>query len=308
MDLVVIDRVIWAHVRLTNEAHTAPTMPSMHSRDELAEHFRQLGVRPGQCVMLHASVRAVGAVAGGPHQIHLALKDALTPEGSLVMYAGCPAHTDEIGRGNLTADEERELLAKLPVFDPDSARSQRENGILVEFLRTYPESRVNGHVARFVVWGSRGNELLRPQPWNYAFGAGSLLDRFVAIDGRIILPGCDHDDACRRRQCRRGVADRLVIADQLAAQVVHIEVEFRQNNQPVTNLQRIAKRQVRHLTGGRNRKHLAQHQIARVGAMAHELDHYCLLVDLPERCDFQLRVFESNQPRGGQRSIARAAD
>ena len=144
--------------------------------------------------MLHASVRAVGAVAGGPDQIHLALKDALTPDGALIMYASCPAHTDEIGRGNLTPDEERELLEKLPAFDPLTARSQRENGTLVEFLRTYPGSHVNEHVARFVVWGNRAVTLLTPQPWNYAFGSGSLLDRFVADDGRILLLGCDHDN------------------------------------------------------------------------------------------------------------------
>jgi aminoglycoside N3'-acetyltransferase len=144
--------------------------------------------------MLHASVRAVGPVAGGPDQIHLGLKDALTSEGTLVMYAGCPAHADEIGRGNLTVDEERELLEKLPVFDPITARSQRENGTLVEFLRTYPGSTVNEHIARFVVWGSHARQLLTPQPWNYAFGSGSLLDRFVGADGQILLLGCDHDN------------------------------------------------------------------------------------------------------------------
>ena len=144
--------------------------------------------------MLHASVRAVGEVAGGPDQIHLALKDALTSEGTLVMYASCPQYTDEIGRGNLTAEQERELLEKLPPFDPLTARSQRENGTLVEFLRTYPESHVNNHVARFVVWGRRAGDLLEPQPWNYPFGHGSLLDRFVNVGGRILLLGCDHDN------------------------------------------------------------------------------------------------------------------
>jgi aminoglycoside 3-N-acetyltransferase len=144
--------------------------------------------------MLHASIRAVGTVAGGPDQIHLALKDALTPEGTLIMYASCPAHTDEIGRGNLTPDEEGELLEKFPAFDPLTARSQRENGTLVEFLRTYPGSVVNEHVARFVVWGRRASRLVRPQPWNYPFGSGSLLERFVADDGRILLLGCDHDN------------------------------------------------------------------------------------------------------------------
>jgi aminoglycoside 3-N-acetyltransferase len=124
--------------------------------------------------MLHASVRAVGPIAGGPDQIHLALKDALTSEGTLVMYASCPAHADEIGRGCLTPDEERELLDKLPVFDAQTARSARDNGTLVEFFRTYPGSVVNDHVARFVVWGRHSGHLVAPQPWDFAFGHASL--------------------------------------------------------------------------------------------------------------------------------------
>jgi aminoglycoside 3-N-acetyltransferase len=165
----------------------------MHSRAELAEAFRRLGIFPGDTVMLHASVRAVGAVAGGPDQIHLALKDALTDAGTLVMYASCPAYYDEVGRGQLTADQERELLEKLPAFDPRTARAQRENGTLVEFFRTFPGSLVNDHVARFVVWGRHAAHLISEQPWDYAFGRGSVLDRFVGLDGRILLLGCDHD-------------------------------------------------------------------------------------------------------------------
>jgi aminoglycoside N3'-acetyltransferase len=37
----------------------------MHSRRELTEGFRALGVHTGDVVMLHASIRAVGPVAGG---------------------------------------------------------------------------------------------------------------------------------------------------------------------------------------------------------------------------------------------------
>jgi aminoglycoside N3'-acetyltransferase len=165
----------------------------MYSRQQLANDFRSLGVAPGDTVMLHASVRAVGEVAGGPDQIHLALKDALTDDGTLMMYASCPRFYDEVGRGNLTADQEREILAKLPAFDAGTARSARDNGALVELLRTYPGSRVNRHVARFVVWGRHADDLISDQPWNYAFGAGSALERFVELDGKILLLGCDHD-------------------------------------------------------------------------------------------------------------------
>ena len=165
----------------------------MHSRDELTDDFRALGVRPGDTIMLHASVRAVGPIAGGPDEIHLALKDALTPDGTLMMYASCPRYVDEVGRGNLTPDEEAEVLAKMPVFDPLTARSARDNGTLVEFFRTWPDTRVNRHVARFAVWGRHTDLLTADQPWNYAFGAGSTLERFCRLEGRILLLGCDHD-------------------------------------------------------------------------------------------------------------------
>ncbi|HET7217583.1 MAG TPA: AAC(3) family N-acetyltransferase [Vicinamibacterales bacterium] len=165
----------------------------MYSRNELAEHARRLGVERGDTLMVHASVRAVGAIAGGPDQIHLAIKDVLTDEGTLLMYASCPAYYDEVGRGHLGADVERELLEKLPAFDPITARSARDNGALVELLRTYPGAKVNTHVARFVVWGAHADAIIAEQPWNYPFGRGSALDRFVELDGKILLLGSDHD-------------------------------------------------------------------------------------------------------------------
>lgn len=165
----------------------------MYSREQLANDFRALGVASGDTIMLHASVRAVGKIAGGPDQIHLALKDALTAEGTLIMYASCPRYYDELGRGHLTREQEGEILHKLPIFDPLTARSARDNGILVEFLRTYPDSRVNRHVARFVSWGKQAEHLFSSQPWNYAFGLDSPLDRLLALNGKILLLGSDHD-------------------------------------------------------------------------------------------------------------------
>src|SRR6266496_2111446 len=137
----------------------------MHSRRQLTADRRALGITSGDVVMVHASVRAIGEVAGGPDEIHLAIKDALTADGTVLMYAGCPRYADEVGRGNLSAEQEAEVLEKLPPFDAETSRSDRSNGTLVEFLRTYPGSRVNHHVARFVVWGKQAEYLLSQQPW-----------------------------------------------------------------------------------------------------------------------------------------------
>jgi aminoglycoside 3-N-acetyltransferase len=165
----------------------------MYSIEELASDFCKMGIRAGDIALLHASVRAVGEVAGGPDSIHLALKSALTPEGTMMMYASCPQYYDEVGRGNLTTDKEHELLEKLPAFDPITARAARDNGALVELFRTFSGSCVNPHVARFVFWGKQTEDLIFPQPWNYALGKNSALERFLHLDGKIVLLGSDHD-------------------------------------------------------------------------------------------------------------------
>jgi aminoglycoside 3-N-acetyltransferase len=144
--------------------------------------------------MLHASVRSVGPVAGGPNDIHLALKDVLTGEGTLLMYAGCPRYFDEIGRGNLTKDEEAELFEKLPAFDPMTAPAARDNGALVEFFRTYPGTKVSNHVTRFAAWGMHAEHLVSNQPWDFTFGHDSALERLLELGGKILLLGSDHDN------------------------------------------------------------------------------------------------------------------
>ncbi len=176
--------------------------------------------------MLHASVRAVGPIAGGPDQIHLALKDALTEEGTLMMYASCPEGYDDVGRGHLTAAQERLLIDKQPPFDALSAKAARDNGALVEFFRSFPGSRVNNHTARFVVWGRHAGHLVSEQPWDYAFGAGSALERFAGLDGRILLLGCDHDNVTFLHYAEH-------IADIPGKRIAHVEVPWLENGRRV---------------------------------------------------------------------------
>jgi aminoglycoside 3-N-acetyltransferase len=165
----------------------------MHSRASLTSDFRRLGVAAGDVVMLHASVRAVGEVAGGPVQILLALQDAVGPTGSLLMYASCPQYYDEIGRGNLSAQQEQELRRTLPAFDPHTAPCARDNGALVEFFRTMPGTTVSAHVTRFAARGPHAEHLLADVPWDFTYGADSTLARFNSVGGKILLLGSDHD-------------------------------------------------------------------------------------------------------------------
>ena len=55
---------------------------------------------------------------------------------------------------------------------------------------------MNDHVARFAAWGAEAAHLFSEQPWDYAYGAGSALERFAWVGGRILLLG----KSCRFKQ------------------------------------------------------------------------------------------------------------
>jgi aminoglycoside 3-N-acetyltransferase len=166
----------------------------MFSRQELCQDFVALGVKPGDVVMLHASVRAVGAVAGGADQIHLALEDALGQQGTMLMYVGCQHGFDDVGRGNLSYREEQEILQKLPAFDADRERAARDFGVLAELFRSYSGTACSQQVgSRMAARGFQAKYLLADHPHNFSYGKGSPLDKFFLLNGKILLLGSDHD-------------------------------------------------------------------------------------------------------------------
>jgi aminoglycoside 3-N-acetyltransferase len=165
------------------------------TRTSLTRDLRRLGVAAGQTVMLHASLRAVGPVIGGPDEVHLALQDAVGPEGTVMMYVGCQDGFDDIGRGVLSAEQESAILAHQPPFDFQHARAARAFGALAEFFRSYPGTVCShGICGRMAARGANAAWLMADQPWNYGFGHGSPLDKLCQSGGKVLLLGSSHDE------------------------------------------------------------------------------------------------------------------
>lgn len=168
--------------------------PFKYARPELAEDLRRLGLAPGTIVMVHASVRAVGPTHGGPDEIHLAIVDAIAPGGTIAMVASCQEGFDDVGRGIYSPEQEAEIIARQPAFDPQTARADREIGALAEFFRSYPGTICSDHVTgRISARGERARWLTADQPWTYFFGRGSPLEKLCAARGKVLLLGADHD-------------------------------------------------------------------------------------------------------------------
>ena len=164
-------------------------------RAQLADDARRLGLGPGDIVMVHASVRAVGPVFGGPDQIHLAICDAIAPGGTMTMLLGCPDGYDDVGRGHLTAAEEAELLAHMPAFDSHATRANRDVGTLAEFFRTWPGTIPSDSVSvRMGARGDRAAWLMADHPQTWPFGKGTPFEKLVEAGGKVLLIGSDHDE------------------------------------------------------------------------------------------------------------------
>jgi aminoglycoside 3-N-acetyltransferase len=166
-----------------------------YARAQLIGSLRQLGLRPGAIVMVHASVRSIGKVHGGPDEIHLAVEEAAGPGGTVMMYVGCPDGFDDVGRGVYTPEEEADLLANQPAFDPQTGRANRSFGVLAEFFRSFPGTICTANAGgRMAARGARAAWLTADQPWDYAYGRGSPLEKLCEAGGKILLLGSDHDE------------------------------------------------------------------------------------------------------------------
>ena len=103
------------------------------SLEQIRHDLQQLGVVAGQVVMLHASLRAIGIVDGGPSGLLRAILDVLTSEGTLMMLVGSKGAIYDIG--DMSDSARNSALVKRIAFDPDQTPANPDWGILGETLR-----------------------------------------------------------------------------------------------------------------------------------------------------------------------------
>ncbi len=159
------------------------------TKGQLAAGLRALGVAAGQTVMLHASVRAIGWVLGGPRVVLEALLDVLSPGGTLMMLASWEGNPYRMEQW--PASEQAACLAECPAFDPaTSPADHREMSILAEYLRTWPGAHRSSHpLASFVAVGERAHWLTASQPLHYPHGPDSPLARLCTTGGKVVVLG-----------------------------------------------------------------------------------------------------------------------
>lgn len=167
-------------------------MAAVRHPDELVEDLARLGVRPGDLLMVHASLRALGDVDGRAAGVVAALDAAVGPHGTLLMTLGAE---DEWSWVNDHPEEVREdFLRDAEPFDPLVTPASTDIGMLAEVFRTTRGTVVSNHPeGRFGARGRLAHELTRGVPWDDYYGPDSPLQRLVDEGGRVLRLGADEN-------------------------------------------------------------------------------------------------------------------
>lgn len=201
------------------------------TRVHLAEDLARLSLKPGDRVMVHASMRAIGPVEGGADSVIGAILDTIGPDGTMVMVIGTDHSAREAVKHLPEAEQIAALEAQTPV-DIRTASADPEIGALAEAFRTTPGVIVGLHPdSRFAAIGPDAERIVRDIPLHDYLGPNSPLDRLCDKQGKILRLGADENTvtALHLAEYYAGVADKrrarrwYHIVDEEGSRVVRVE-------------------------------------------------------------------------------------
>ncbi|MBY6057725.1 aminoglycoside N(3)-acetyltransferase [Leisingera daeponensis] len=147
--------------------------------DTLAADLQALGVVPGDGLFVHASMRALGPVAGGAAAVIEAMQAAAGPEGLLAMpgFSTDAYFPADLDRDSLPEAAVAEAERAVPGHDPERSPTAGM-GVIAETFRTWPGTLRSSHPAVSVCLnGADAAEHLEPHRLAWALGEGTPMGR-----------------------------------------------------------------------------------------------------------------------------------
>lgn len=175
-------------------------MRRVRDLEGLAADLRVLGVRRGQDLLVHSSLRSIGPVAGGAETLLGALREVAGPAATIVV----PTHTAgnsgsstvfHAATGGLSRAGLDRYLAGMPGFDPATTQSNGM-GAFAEYVRTRPGSLRSSHPqTSFAALGAGAADCTRDHPLHCHLGESSPLGWLYRHNAAVLLLGVGYE-AC----------------------------------------------------------------------------------------------------------------
>ncbi|SLN32273.1 SPBc2 prophage-derived aminoglycoside N(3')-acetyltransferase-like protein YokD [Roseivivax jejudonensis] len=162
--------------------------------DSLARDLRVLGLRTGDGVFVHASMRAIGPVIGGARSVIEALQQVLGRDGLIGMpgFSGDASFPPHLDRAAMSEREIAEAERAVPGFDRRRSATLGM-GVIAETFRTWPGTERSDHPNVSICLNGRGAaELTASHSRAWATGPDTPLGRLCDRPAtKILLIGVD---------------------------------------------------------------------------------------------------------------------
>lgn len=146
----------------------------MLAREGIRDVLTRSGLRTGDHLLVHSSLRSIGPIEGGPEALIEGLFEVISVAGTLAMPT--------FNYGSPLPE---------PFFDPKTTPSK--TGALTEIFMRYPGALRSLHPTHSIAArGERAEEFVAGHNKFTTFGIGSPIDRLAQADGYVLLMGVSH--------------------------------------------------------------------------------------------------------------------
>lgn len=164
-------------------------------KQDILAALSEVGIRQGQAVMVHTSLRSLGFVCGGAQVVIEALLEAVGSEGTIMMPAQSWKNLDPAAGVHWEEPESWWPLIRenWPAYDKDITPTNTM-GAVAEMFRKWPGALRSDHPARSVAaWGKQAEYLTAGHDLSNIFGDGSPIGKLYELDGLVLLLGVGYD-------------------------------------------------------------------------------------------------------------------
>lgn len=164
-------------------------------KKDLVKDLVNIGLKNGDVVIVHTSLKNIGYVCGGAQTVIEALTEVVGEEGTIMMPTQSWKNLDPETGVHWDADESEwdKIRENWPAYDKNITPTNTM-GAVAEMFRSWPGSIRTNHPARSVcAWGKHAEYLTKEHTLSNIFGEGSPIAKLYELDAKVLLIGTGYD-------------------------------------------------------------------------------------------------------------------
>lgn len=165
------------------------------TKDNIIQELTSLGLKKGDVVMVHTSLKSMGYICGGAQTVIEALLEVVGNEGTIMMPTQSWKNLDPEDGVHWLCDEADWQIIRdnWPAYEKNITPTNTM-GAVAEMFRLWPGSIRSNHPARSVCANGKYAEYLtKDHDLSNIFGKGSPIDRLYELDAKVLLLGVSYD-------------------------------------------------------------------------------------------------------------------